>query len=222
MKRPSSLLTGLIAVAMATAGLLLPTGAVAHAAPSILASCSVNITAGTHNCSGVPGISVQSLSGVELLMKLTFTAGQTATFTVTYNSTPGANDFTVNLGDSVSNNGGGGDSGHQSNDAEMMIFGDDMTIWGHDGLANKLLASVNNISLGSGSVVSFEVSNDELCWNTGSFSCLSSQWLYALNGQSDSEGSVNFDIYAGFNRVVSGSPADRDGTSVSFVSVSLS
>jgi hypothetical protein len=183
--------------------------------------CTINVTGGTHNCSGVPGISVQSLSGGRLLLKLTFTPGQgqTANLAVTYNAAPTG--FTVNIGDSSTNDGGGGDGATQSNDAEMMIQGQQLSVFGRDGTPTYPLYTVPNMGIGAGAVVNFEVADRNLCWRLLTYTCLNSEWLYALNGQPDTEGPVNYDIYAAFNRVITGR-TDRNGTGVSSVSVFLS
>ena len=48
---------------------------------------------------------------------------------------------------------------------------------------------------------------------------LKSVWMYALQGEADSEGSMNYDIYAAFNRVIDNNW--RCGAGVSKVSVCL-
>jgi hypothetical protein len=215
MKRPSSVHAGVIAVTVATAGalLLLPT-----AAAAVPSACTINVTAGTHNCTGVPGISILLLSGGRLVVKVTVVAGNTAHLTATYNQTPSA--YTVNIGDSATNDGGGGDGGTQSNDAEMMIQGQVMSVFGRDGTATAPLLTVPNAALGNGSTASFEVGDKKLCWNFGAYTCATSDRLYALNGEPDTEGLVNYDIYASFNRVIG--RTDRNGTGVSSVTVSAS
>lgn len=103
----------------------------------------------------------------------------------------------------------------------MMVQGQQLSVFGRDGTPTYPLLTVPNAGLGAGKVVSFQVADRRFCWNFGAFSCVTSEWLYALNGQPDTEGPVNYDIYAAFNRVVTGR-SDRNGTGVSIVSVSLS
>ncbi|MEZ4717116.1 MAG: hypothetical protein R2851_13675 [Caldilineaceae bacterium] len=50
------------------------------------------------------------------------------------------------------------------------------------------------------------------------FGDVESPYLFALDGQSDREGPVNFDIYAAFNRNITG---DRLGVGVRNVTVTL-
>lgn len=183
-------------------------------------SCTVNLGSGTHNCAGVPGISVLSLTGGRALLKMTFTPGygQSATFAALYNAVPAG--FTVNIGDSSTNDGGGGDAGTQSNDAELMVQNQTLSIFGRDGTPTYPLRTVSNLGLTAGKVASFEVLDRKVCWNVGTNTCLTSDWLYALNGQNDPEGPENYDIYAAFNQVIT-QRADRFGTGVSSVLVSL-
>lgn len=120
--------------------------------------CTVNVAAGTHTCAGVPGITVLSLSGGQALVRVSFTPGanQTANFTVVYGSTPTG--WHVNIGDSSTNNGGGGDAGTQSNDAEMEVQGQVLSVFGRDATpGSKLLFSLGGLGLGPGSVASFQV-----------------------------------------------------------------
>jgi hypothetical protein len=219
MRSLLSVSTRILAVAVAAAGVLLP-GTAAQAAgtpPTVAAGCTINLVAGTHNCSGAPGIFVQSLAGGRLLLRLTFAPGQTATFSVVYNAAPSG--WTVNIGDSATNDGGGGDAATQSNDAETQFLNQQMSVIGRDGTPYWPLAS-EFATLRAGSVASYEVANNRVCWNFQAYNCLNSTWLYALNGQADTEGPVNYNIYAAFNRVVSGR-TDRVGSGVSSVSVSL-
>jgi hypothetical protein len=216
MKRRSAFFTKILAIAVATTGVLLVPAGRAAAVPS---ACTINVTAGTHNCTGVPGITIMSLTGGRLLVKLTIVAGNTAHITATYNATPTG--YSVNIGDSLTNNGGGGDAGTQSNDAEMQIQTQTLSTFGRDGTVTYPLFTVPNAALANGSIASFEVSDRKLCWNFANYTCSTSDQLYALAGQADTQGSVNQDIYASFNRVITGD-ATRNGTGVTSVTVSAS
>ncbi len=151
-----------------------------------------------------------------------------AEFKVSYNGSPTG--LTVNIGDSSTNDGGTGDAGSQSNDAEMQIgalLSDPsnyltLQAFGNDNAppANKVLAIVPGFS-DIGRTIILTVGNDFLSWDNGNgVAGLSvSPFLYALNGQPDSEGLVNYDIYAAFNRVVGNN--SRIGSGVSEVEVCL-
>jgi hypothetical protein len=149
-----------------------------------------------------------------------------AQFRVSYDGNPYG--LSVNIGDSRTNNGGSGDSGTQSNDAEMQIgtvvsapfafsrleaFGNDSN--------PAALATVVGLA-GIGRDVILDVGNEYLSWDNGlgTAGSVSSPYLYALNGQTDSEGPVNYNIYASFNRVIDGNY--RIGSGVGEVTVTLS
>ena len=154
-------------------------------------------------------------------------------FKVTYDEAPYG--MTVNVGDSATNNGGSGDSGTQSNDAELTIGNpvgedeevfDDLQIFGQDGTlearGSALIGSAPNvvkdnetIQITVGPKTAFSYANTKFpISNT-----LKSVWMYALQGEADSQGPVNYDIYAAFNRVIDTNA--RWGSGVSKVSVCL-
>jgi hypothetical protein len=74
---------------------------------------------------------------------------------------------------------------------------------------------------GVGRRVVLTAGNEFLSWDNGSgvAGLAVSPYLYALNGQADSEGPVNYDIYAAFNRVIDGNY--RIGAGVGEVTICL-
>jgi ASPIC/UnbV protein/VCBS repeat protein len=188
------------------------------------ASCTIDLTTNTNTCAGIGAISfVVPPAGGRTVLKLNLDprgSGFTkAAFDVQYASIPTG--FTVNIGDSASDNGYGGDAAQQSNDAEMQVTDASMYVYGKDGTPSQPLVAVNSFA-SSGSLLTFEVNNRRLTWDNhaGIASALASPYLYALNGQPDTEGPVNYDIYAAFNRVIS--TTTRSGTGVTRVTVRLS
>lgn len=142
-----------------------------------------------------------------------------ARFDIEYGGKPSG--YTVNIGDSHSNNGHNGDGGDQSNDAEMMVLGTKMSVYPNDAGGSSPLLEKENI-VTQGTTLSLEVSDNRLAWDnhSGEADQLDSPYLYALNGQPDSEGPVNYDIYAGFNRTIG--TASRNGSGVTKVTITLS
>ena len=122
--------------------------------------------------------------------------------------------WTLNIGDSRTNNGYSGDSGTQTRDCEVQIRNGEMSIWGSDVMVDKegrKLESVPDFAI-PGGVAEFEISDGTVRWTNGSQSGeLSSDFLFALNGQPDREGPVNRDIYIGINQVVAGGPRSGQG-----------
>ncbi|RDH41432.1 hypothetical protein [Zooshikella ganghwensis] len=139
--------------------------------------------------------------------------------------------MTVDIGDSRTNNGFNGDSGTQSNDAEIQIGGstqysdhvaifDDLRIFGNDSSpTSELVISPDIVT--SGSEINITVMDKYLAWdnNEGISDHFSSPYLHALNGQADSEGPINYDIFASFNRVISSN--SRIGAGVGEVTICL-
>jgi hypothetical protein len=178
-------------------------------------SCEIDLENDTHTCSGIAAIDfVQEPGNHEVVLKVNLDPngplGSTrAVFEVEYGEPPSG--WTVNIGDSATNNGAGGDCATQSNDAELDIQGTTMRVFGF---------------VDSGSLVILEISNERLDWDnhSGEAGNLVSPYLYALNGQPDTEGPVNYDIYAAFNRVITfdGCPPEmRRGSGVTHVTVTL-
>lgn len=131
----------------------------------------------------------------------------------------------LNIGDSITNNGGGGDSATQSNDAELNIGtaeGDvtDMFVQASDAGGGGLIQRIDSL-VGPDVTLDLLVSDGFLGWNNhlGNTGSIASPGLFALAGQPDFEGPVNYDIYAGFNRVING--AFRQGGGIEAVTVCL-
>ncbi|XHL94962.1 MAG: DUF4347 domain-containing protein [Microcoleus anatoxicus] len=163
-------------------------------------------------------------SWLEAVAKINFDGNvKKAKFIVEYDKAPSG--WTVNLGDSASNDGYGGDSGDQSRDAEVQIVNGSMAVFGNDyntPPGGELPPGNVPNFVSNGSRIELEVSNEQLAWDNknGLKNSLNSPYLYALNGQADNGGPVNSEIYAGFNRVISG-PFDRIGSGASKVTILL-
>ncbi|MEG4842206.1 DUF4347 domain-containing protein, partial [Microcoleus sp. B9-D4] len=163
-------------------------------------------------------------SWLEAVAKINFDGKiKKAKFIVEYDKTPSG--WTVNLGDSASNDGYGGDASTNSRDAEMNIVNGNMSVYGNDyntPPGGELTPGNVPNFVTNASSVEFEVSNEQLGWDNknGLKNSLNSPYLYALNGQVDATGPVNSEIYAGFNRVISG-PGDRIGSGASKVTILL-
>lgn len=196
-------------------------------------NCQISLTANTHTCGGLPVVSmVQTPSGGQAVAKITtkitpVIAGQSwslpnVSFRVTYGSTPTG--WTVNIGDSSTNDGYGGDSGTQSNDAEMQIVNSSMMVYGNDyntPPGGGLFPSGKSLALNAQYNVTLTVRNNYLGWeNYACSNCsITSPFLYALDGRPDIEGPINYDIYAAFNRTIYDST--RSGTGVSTVQITF-
>lgn len=134
-------------------------------------------------------------------------------FIVNYDKSPTG--WTLNIGDSATNDGYKGDASTQSNDAELQILNKDLTIYGNDYTPTTLnpLANITNFANNVNSV-ELVISNGQVVWNSpNAIGSLNTPYLYALNGQPDAEGPVNYDVYASLNRVINGTYRIGSGAS---------
>lgn len=188
-------------------------------------SCEIDLENNSHNCQNIPAIKFIDGPGDKRVVicinldpaKASFTE---AVFTVEYKKK--AAGWTVNIGDSVSNNGFAGDGANQSNDAELQVLDNVLSVYGSDYIPPeiRLLLQCSPVVEGKRASIMLTVKNQFLSWReNGQKSDLSSQYLYALNGQGDDEGPLNYDIYAAFNRTIASS--GRIGSGVRRIIVEL-
>jgi hypothetical protein len=205
-------------------------GTAAFADAANAACLSMNLQTGQHGSpvADISFVSPPKLAGgwYQAVLRLDFNdTTKVARFTISYPAAPTG--FTVDIGDSSTNDAGGGDAGTQSNDAEAVITGtlpDDanyspnaLNIHGRDGVPSSDLARIGAFA-SKDSTVQVKVAHRLIEFSGGNVAGrLSSKWLYQLNGNPDGEGAVYNTIYASFNRVIGG--AARSGTGVGKVEV---
>lgn len=123
--------------------------------------------------------------------------------------------WTVNVGDSISNDGFSGDGASQSHDAEAQIVDGVLSVYGSDSApANEKLLTQAKLGMAPGAWTVLEVGDGELAWShvgEGAAGRVRSPHLYALQGQPDREGTPNRTVFVAVNRTVSGR-SDRTGT----------
>lgn len=188
-------------------------------------SCEIDLENNSHNCQNLPAIKfIDGPNDHQAVIWINLDPAKTsfreATFNVEYKKK--AVGWTVNIGDSISNNGFAGDGATQSNDAEIQILDNVLSVYGSDYVSpeTRLLLQYSPIVEGKRANIKFTVKNQFLSWSyTGQKGDLSSQYLYALDGQQDDEGQINYDIYAAFNRTISSS--GRNGSGVRKITVEL-
>jgi hypothetical protein len=185
------------------------------------ASCSINLVDNTHTCAGISAISfVAAPSAGKAVVRINLSSYSSARIRTYYNSTPTG--WVVNIGDSVSNNGYGGDSGNQSNDSELQILNQNLTVYASDYGQNKVVGTHANAANAS-SYNDFYIADRSLVWSVGRLKVghipIDSSNLFALKGEPDGEGPVNYDIYASFNRVIGS--ASRSGSGCNQVDIYL-
>ncbi len=95
-----------------------------------------------------------------------------------------------------------------------------MSVYASQAGGSTLLSSVPDL-VSQDTRLSLGISNELLAWDNhaGLAGELTSPHLFALDGQADTEGPVNYDVYAGFNRTVGNNL--RTGTGVTKVILRL-
>jgi hypothetical protein len=195
------------------------------AVPPLRSRCvSMNLQSGTHSSPADPFISFVALpedsngdGWFEAVLRMRFRDPlyrrhySNAVFVVTYADTPSGG-VTVNIGDSITDDSGGGDGATQSNDAELYIgraepeAARNVEVSGRDGSPGSLAKAENVVN--AGDVIRIEVADGRVAFFNKRYpiwSAVESPWLFQLEGQPDTEGPVNYDVFAAFNRVIAGS-----------------
>lgn len=126
--------------------------------------------------------------------------------------------WTLDISDSETGDGNGGDNGTTGNMAETQICNRQLRIYGNnrpghmDVSANGgLLMKIVDNFVKKGAKVNLNISDENVEWAHGKKrGHLESEFLFTLNGQKPSYGDVDYNIYIAFNRVVAG--AYRNGS----------
>ena len=184
-----------------------------------LDTCAIDLVKNKHDCKYVKAVTLvvpprngQAVVKVRLDPKFGYSR---AAFELWYEGQPWG--ITLNIGDSRTNNGFGGDYWTQSNDAEMQINGDELSVYGNDSTPLSIRNMMNLYHfVKPGRLHRIEVENQSLDWGQGE---LQSEHLFALAGQPDSEGRVNYAIFAGLNRTIYN--ASRSGYGLVYVRIIL-
>ncbi len=120
--------------------------------------------------------------------------------------------WSLDITDSSTGNGYGGDNGTTSNMAETQIFNKQLRIYGNNlpgyldaAIDGGLLLKVVDDFVKKGQTVSLEISNEKIEWFEGkNKQTIESRFLYTLEGQNTTYGEIDYAVYVGLNRVVGG------------------
>jgi len=142
---------------------------------------------------------------------------------------PPPSGWTFNVGDSLTNNGFGGDAGTQFYDSEAQVLNNTLTVFANDNGPGDRISEVIFPSL-AGQGVCYEIRDQFIGWSRGLWTGSSStpnptQMLFALVGQFDpgpGNPGINYDIFICGNRVVNGSsPTTRVGNGLQLMHIQL-
>ena len=156
----------------------------------------------------------------QAVVKINFSGPfQKARFVLEYDEDP--REWTLDISDSPTGDGFGGDGGeHTSYVAETQILNRQMRIYsnslpGHtqETINGGLLMKVVDDIVDVNTRLVIEISDERIKWNNHNDvrGSISSRYLYSLENQSPLYGLPDYSIYAGFNRVPSGSYRSGSG-----------
>lgn len=203
-----------------------PTPAAQQPAAAVAATCTLNLAAWTSTCDGIAAIETveADADAQEIVLRLTLdplaTGLSRARFEIALDRRT-ANGAMINIGDSPSNDGIGGDAGDTSHNAEMVIADGDLWIFGDDGMdaAGSRQISAERSVVGPGDTFTVEVADGRLeLLLPGGEQVIEAGHFFALDGQRDASGAADYDIYAAFNRTIAGG---ERGAGVEEVTVTL-
>ncbi|KAL3842050.1 hypothetical protein ACJMK2_020115, partial [Sinanodonta woodiana] len=172
-----------------------------------------------------PSLSPGNTCGSQAVLRIDFSGKyQGAKILLQYGETPYL--WTLDISDSRTGDGYGGDNGTTSNMAEVQIHNKQMRIYGNmlpgymdassDG--GLLIKTIDNF-VNKGSRALIDISDERVEWRSKVKDFLESKFLFTLNGQKPVHGEIDYYIYIGFNRVVAGS--FRNGTGLCYATISL-
>lgn len=132
--------------------------------------------------------------------------------------------WSLNIGDSPTNDGYGGDSASNSNDAELQILNNTLSVYASDYGQSKLIRSEPGIvPTTSSRNIRFKISNNKVeYWKNKDQSTkktVTNSNLFAFDGRNDAEGPEDYKLYLGINRVIGGTA--RTGTGIRLVDIYL-
>jgi hypothetical protein len=183
-------------------------------------SCTLMTRDGELSCDRESSsVVVESAGRGRVLLRVDLAQHRRARFVVTYGAQ--ATGWTVDIGDSIGNDGWGADDGQQAMDAELQVVGTTLSLYGNDLMpGGRLLLEEPNV-VAPYSQTELVISDREATWSRApNWGGGPSPYLFALSRQYDWEGPANFEIFAAFNRVISGR-TDRTGRGVEMVEIYL-
>lgn len=198
-------------------------------------SCTLDLDSAWNDCGGIAAIDYVDMhpasrdsSDGQAVMKLTLDPRHSgymrAQFAISFDEAPAG--WTVNIGDSPSNNGYGGDAGDQSNDAEMILIHGAVAVYGNDYIPERATTDGHREiyyaedMIRDGETMVIEVANNWLALESpGGKEAFDSPYLFALARQPDREGRPNSELFASFNRTIASGA--RNGSGASQVIITL-
>lgn len=170
-------------------------------------------------------VSVQEPSSGEYVVTINtrpsgYTHYRSVMFSIYNNGSPSG--WSINIGDSSTNNGWAGDAGTQSRDAEIQVYNNALSVYENQhGGSGSIHSQSGHLPNYDSKNVRYKIEDRKFSYwknfNTSSTTRVVSKDLFALDNQNDTEGPENYTIYAGFNRTVGSSYRSGSGITTVYV-----
>ncbi len=130
--------------------------------------CELDLIKNSNTCQSLEAVGlVNNQANNQAVLKIDMSKNnyESLRFDVTYSSAANPTDYTVDIGDSISNDGWGGDAGHQTNDAEVQIYNTHLSIFGNDNTVGERRLYNLGYYVSAGDTVSITVRNNSVQWS---------------------------------------------------------
>jgi hypothetical protein len=188
-------------------------------APTETTTCEIDLLTGAATCTGANPTSVVSLaSGVVLRLDMSDWTVVLADVDVENPSS-----WVMNLGNSPSNNGWNGDGSHFSNDSEMQMYNNTVTVYPNDFGGGTPVLSIPGAVDALGDLATAIVCDGYFSWESGTaLADVTDNTIFQIDGNEidPQAGGLNDQVlWFGINRTVGG--AYRNGSGVNSVSLTF-
>ncbi|MFH1131986.1 MAG: hypothetical protein V1754_11665 [Pseudomonadota bacterium] len=178
-------------------------------------TCNVNLLDSTTDCTGAVIELFDSLANEKGLFQVDLTNYTQLCVVVSICDPTG---WTLNIGNSPGNNGGGGDYHERSNDSELEILDTTLTVYGNQpSESQRLLQDPSFVPATGCCERKFFISDGNLSIAEPKHQ-IDSPFVFRIN-QPDPEGEPDALLYVAFNRTVG--MEQRDGTGTQYAKISL-
>jgi len=185
--------------------------------PTTTSTCIINIATGAATCdNGNPTYTVSTTSGLVLRLDMSNWTTVRADVDLTGMVDPDGANWILNIGNSPSNNGWAGDSGHFNNDSEMQLFGYTLTVYHNDLAGNGQALTQHSAFDPDGDSATAIVCDSYFGWESSTvpYIDLFDAGIFQIDGdEPDVAAGVKNDqqLYIGINRTVGSSGRDGVG-----------
>lgn len=188
--------------------------------PEVVDKCVIDTRLNLNSCLTLPNIrfltSDDPLAASQWLIQINFNANGVryyrVAFDIFYDPDITAEGYTVHLGDSEANDANGTTRYTAAHTAEVRVLDGSLDVFlaNRDPIPSPVL-ELDTATLGE-PLLTLEVGDGYLGWSSGGTDGqIQSPALFALNGQPETDGSVNYSMFAAFNRTIADETRNGQG-----------